>query len=237
MGCRLDQAEPTSKKKRTRRARDPEGTRASIPEAARTLLAKSGAEGLSVSQVAQLAGVNRGTAYQHFQTREQLLEATATWVSEKLCSEVFGDTQADADNGHDIDAQDVAQHLVQFAMENPELGRVWLFQILNSSRPSNDPFWRQFKARFERFAQSEGAQPGIDIEVHTVAMLAGAFIWPVWARAHARSAKERGLMADRFSREMLRFSLNGTIRPDSYPKLEAAVNKVPVPRKVPGTRG
>lgn len=215
----MDQDKPTSKK-RPRRARDPGGTRASILEAARTLLAKTGAEGLSVSQVAQLAGVNRGTAYQHFQTREQLLEATANWVSEKLCSEVFG-----ADDGHDIEAQDVAQHLVQFAVENPELGRVWLFQILNSSRPSSDPFWRQFKTRFETFAKSENAQPGIDIEVHTVAVLAGAFMWPVWARAHARTAKERSQMAERFSREMLRLSLHGTIRPESYPKLDAAVNK------------
>src|SRR3546814_2132179 len=61
-----------------------------ILEAAGTLLAKDGPEGLSVSQVAQLAKVNRGTAYQHFQTREQLVEATTGWVSEQLCQAVFG---------------------------------------------------------------------------------------------------------------------------------------------------
>src|SRR3954454_19269489 len=74
-----------------RRRRDPDGTRIAILEAAGTLLAKDGPEGLSVSQVAQLAGVNRGTAYQHFQTREQLVEATTGWVSEQLCESVFGD--------------------------------------------------------------------------------------------------------------------------------------------------
>jgi len=70
------------------RKRDPEGTREAILEAAREVLAQDGKEGLSVAQVAQRAGVNRGTAYQHFQTREQLIEATAAWVSEKLYQEV-----------------------------------------------------------------------------------------------------------------------------------------------------
>jgi AcrR family transcriptional regulator len=70
------------RKRPSSRRRDPTGTRAAILEAARTVLAKDGPEGLSVSQVSQLAGVNRGTAYQHFQTREQLLAATVAWVSE-----------------------------------------------------------------------------------------------------------------------------------------------------------
>src|SRR5438309_1767095 len=51
---------------RKRRPRDPEGTREAILEAARTRLAADGPEGLSLSEVAHLAGVNRGTAYQHF---------------------------------------------------------------------------------------------------------------------------------------------------------------------------
>jgi hypothetical protein len=44
------------------RRRDPERTREAILEAARTRLANDGPEGLSLSEVAHLAGVNRGTA-------------------------------------------------------------------------------------------------------------------------------------------------------------------------------
>src|ERR1700744_4726537 len=77
--------------RRVRRKRDPEGTREAILEAARQILSQDGKEGVSVAQVAQRAGVNRGTAYQHFQTREQLIEATAAWVSDKLYRSVFGD--------------------------------------------------------------------------------------------------------------------------------------------------
>src|ERR1700734_2406244 len=88
MAERSDYAVPA---KRVRRKRDPEGTREAILEAAREVLAQDGKEGVSVAQVAQRAGVNRGTAYQHFQTREQLIDATAAWVSDKLYRSVFGD--------------------------------------------------------------------------------------------------------------------------------------------------
>jgi AcrR family transcriptional regulator len=201
--------------KRARRKRDPEGTREAILEAAREILAQDGKEGLSVTQVAQRAGVNRGTAYQHFQTREQLIEATAAWVSEQLHRAAFGDSGIA--NAQDVDSVSVAgltDRLATFAMENPELGRVWLFELLSSRRPASDPFWQQYVSNVEIFATTEHAQPGIDAEVASVLTLAGCFLWPVWARAHTRTAKERQQMAQRFAREMLRMSLHGNLRPE-----------------------
>jgi len=218
-------------KKRARKKRDPERTREAILEAAREVLAQDGKEGLSVAQVAQRAGVNRGTAYQHFQTREQLIEATASWVSDKLFRAVFGDPAGSRDESDDgikvgaTDVEAVQERLATFAMENPALGRVWLFEVLSSSRPSNDPFWRQYASSFERFAKTKLAQPGIDVEVLSVLFLAGTFIWPVWARAHARSAKERQQMSERFTREVLRLTLHGTLRPEKYPELAERLNK------------
>lgn len=206
-----------------RRRRDPDGTRAAILEAAGTLLAKDGPEGLSVSQVAQLAKVNRGTAYQHFQTREQLVDATTGWVSERLCDAVFGDKL----NGpiELVDPQEVSEHMTLFAMENPELGRAWLFHVLSSPHPASDPFWKLYRQRFQKFAKSDAAQPGIDVDVHTVLMIIGTFLWPVWARAHTRTAKERTIMAKRFSSEIVRLSLYGNMRPEKYPSLAAQIPK------------
>ena len=216
-----------SRKKRERRKRDPERTREAILEAAREILAQDGKEGLSVLQVAQLAGVNRGTAYQHFQTREQLLEATAAWVSDKLYRSVFGDPdRPPEDAGADVDSRQIESinaRLVAFAMENPALSRIWLFEVLSSSRPSSDSFWRQYASSFERFSKTSLAQPGIDTEVLSVLFLAGTFLWPVWARSHARTAKERERMAERFAREVLRLTLYGTLRPEKYPELVARV--------------
>jgi AcrR family transcriptional regulator len=208
--------------KAQRRRQDPERTREAILEAASTLLAKDGPEGLSVSQVAQLAKVNRGTAYQHFQTREQLMEATATWVSEKLRHAVFGDRGRMFEG----EGQQVAQRLAAFAMENPRLGRVWFFEVLSSKRPGSDPFWNQYRSELAKFAQSDRAQPGVDVDVHAVIMLIGTLLWPVFVRADTRSARERQQLVQRFTNEMLRLSLIGNMRPEKFPELDARLRSV-----------
>src|SRR5579864_8534780 len=139
---------------RARRKRDPHGTREAILEAARKVLAHGGKEGLSVAEVAQRAGVNRGTAYQHFQTREQLIEATKAWASEKLYRTVFGDPEVASKQAvGTVNVEEVMEHLAEFAMQNPEIGRVWLFELLTSRRPSEDPFWQKFVYNLERFAK------------------------------------------------------------------------------------
>jgi len=212
--------------KKIRRKRDPGGTREAILEAAREVLAHGGKEGLSVAQVAQRAGVNRGTAYQHFQTRAQLIEATAAWVSDTLYRAVFGDPAvASQQSVENISPKAITERLAAFAMENPELGRVWLFELLSSRRPASDPFWQRYRLNFEAFAKTELAQPNIDAEVACVLTLAGAFLWPVWARSHARTARERQELAQRYSREVLRLSLHGTLRPEEFRELDEKVGK------------
>src|SRR6266571_5867450 len=106
--------------RRPRRKRDPEGTREAILEAAGLVLAQDGKEGVSVAQVAQRAGVNRGTAYQHFQTREQLIEATTAWVSDKLRRAVFGDPAVQEKPTDSTGIEALTAHIAEFAMENPE---------------------------------------------------------------------------------------------------------------------
>jgi AcrR family transcriptional regulator len=211
-------------RRRARKPRDTAATREAILEAAREVLAQDGKEGLSVTEVARRAGVNRGTAYKHFQTREQLIEATAEGVSDNLHRAVYGDIAIA--RGHDVDSagvERVTEHLANFAMENPELGRAWLFEVLSSRQPANDRFWQEYASSFKEFAATEFAQPGIDTDVNSVLMLASMFLWPVWARAHVRTAKERRDMAKRFSREVLRLSLHGTLRPEKYPELDALI--------------
>ncbi|WP_439133732.1 TetR/AcrR family transcriptional regulator [Pseudomaricurvus sp.] len=206
-------------KPRTRR--NPELTRELILEYAGKLMAKDGPEGLSVSQVAKQAGVNRGTAYHHFQTREQLLDETKVWVSEKLCREVFGHLPGE-EQKEKPDSRTVSANLANFAMENPELGRAWLFDILSSTGPISDPFWTLYKSNIDEFADSEKAMPGIDTEVHAVSTLASVFLWPVWARAHSNSAAGRRKMSQRFTDESMRLSLYGALNAEQFPELVAA---------------
>ncbi|MET0241134.1 MAG: TetR/AcrR family transcriptional regulator [Sphingobium sp.] len=205
---------------RKRRSRDPEGTRGIILEAACTLLSKYGPEAISLSAVAHLAGVNRGTAYQHFETREKLIQATADWVSERLFREVFGDPATIHERqGAFVDTADLTDRLSAFAMQNPELCRIWLLQLLSSPDPESDPFWREYVGSLQRFTATDMAEPGVDSEVLSVIMLAGAFLWPVWARSHAKDDEEREGLAQRFARECLRLSLYGSMRAAKFPAI------------------
>jgi AcrR family transcriptional regulator len=203
-----------------RRPRDPDATREVILEAARTLLAKNGPEGVSLSEVAHLAGVNRGTAYQHFETREKLIEATVAWASGKLFRAAFGDPETIGERRvEEVDIAAMNERLSEYAMENPELCRVWLLQVLASPDPTADPFWREYQGSFQRFAATKMAQPGIDAEVLSVMNLAGVFFWPIWARAHATEKDDRLRFASRYATEILRLSLYGTMRAEAFPEI------------------
>jgi AcrR family transcriptional regulator len=214
-----------------RRTRDPAATRAAILEASGHLLAKDGPEGISLSEVAHLAGVNRGTAYQHFATREKLIQATTDWVADRLFRAAFGDPATIGERRvEEVDTQDLTDRISQFAMDNPELCRIWLMQLLASPDPSADLFWREYQGSLERFARTELAVPGVDSEVLSVLTLAGMFLWPVWARAKGGDAAGQAAQARRIADECLRLSMYGSMRPDCFPDVAARLQglaKVP----------
>lgn len=206
--------------KPSRRSRDPQATREAILDAARTLLAKYGPEAISLSEVAHLAGVNRGTAYQHFETREKLIQATADWVSDKLFRAVFGDPETIGERRvEQVDVADLTDRMAQFGFENPELCRIWLLQLLSSPEPTKDRFWREYVGSLQRFSETDLAQPGIDSEALSVLMLSGAFLWPVWAHSHATDEAGRRALSQRFARECLRLSMYGSLRNEKFPDI------------------
>lgn len=212
--------------KTKRRVRDPAATRETILEAASNLLAKDGVEGVSLSAVAHLAAVNRGTAYQHFETREKLIEAAIQWVSDKLFRAVFGDPSTLGERKVErVDVAALTDRLCDFAMENPDICRVWLQQVLASPDPSQDPFWREYCGSLRRFAGTDLAEPGIDSEVLSVVNLAGVFFWPILARAHAAEDAQRTELARRFSHEILRLSMYGTMKAEAFPGVAERLRK------------
>lgn len=215
----------TDPAKLNKRRRDPERTREAILEVAGKLLASDGPEGLSVSKVAQIVGVNRGTAYHHFQTREQLLSATVTWVAEKLCRESFGDD--DMDDGLMSKPRrpgQLAENLAKFAMDNPEYGRVWLVSILDPAKRAQDPYWKRYRAMMDRFIASELAEPGVDAEVHAMMMIVSSVLWPVWSRADKCSNAERDALVRRFTGEVLRLNKNGVLKSGVLPEPDEGEN-------------
>ncbi|WP_165189732.1 TetR/AcrR family transcriptional regulator [Caulobacter soli] len=221
-------------KVRTRRPRDPVGTREVILTAARELLAKDGLEGISVSSVAKLAGINRGTAYQHFQTRDELVLATTRSVSDQLFRATFGDPETAKERRvEEVDVTALTTTLADFAVDNPVLCRIWFLQLLASDEPAQDPFWREYVGSFRRFAQTDLAEVGIDSEVFSLMLLAGNFLWPVWAKTHEKTVEERRELARRFARESIRLSLYGTMREAHFPEIVAQFPPSPPVRKRP----
>jgi len=219
---------------RPRRKRDPDSTRTSILEAAKTILARDGAEGLSVSSVAQLAKVNRGTAYQHFEAKEDLVRATLDRVSEQLLEAVFKDNPLGGEAPEEPLAPDLARmpevingmaafsmRLANFAIDNPEIGRIWLYDVLSRENPKDDVFYKRFENALQSLAASNASLDDMDTEVLAVLMLTGYFLWPVWVRSHAKSKKERKQMAQRFAGEVLRLSMHGVLRADGHAILKA----------------
>lgn len=203
-----------------RRVPDPATTREAILQAARSCLAHDGPEGLSLAEVARIAGVNRGTAYQHFKTRDKLIAATAEGVSEKLFHAVFGAVGATRDRRvGSIDIAALTDRLTSFAMDNPELCRAWLINVLSSPEPASDLFWREYQSSGERFDSTELSQNNVDTEVLSVIMLAGIFLWPVWARAQYKGSENLRAQAQRFAEESLRISMYGNLRPERYPDI------------------
>jgi len=223
-----------AKQQPTRRKRDPETTRIAILEAAKTVLARDGAEGLSVSTVAKVAGVNRGTAYQHFQVKEDLVRATLDWVSHQLLDAVFEggdldgevpDDQLRPDREHmDEVIERMAAfnlRLSEYAIENPDIGRVWLFDVLSRDDPRKDVFYKRFEQAVQTLAESDAGVEDIDVEVQSVMILTGYFMWPVWVRAHARSKKARKEMARRYALEVLRNAMYGVLPADTHSVVKA----------------
>ena len=215
-------------KPRERRKRDPESTRVSILEAAKTILARDGAEGLSVSSVAKLAGVNRGTAYQHFQVKEDLIRATLDWVSYQLLDAVFEGWDEDGQRPEGF-VKPALEHLpdvidsmasfnlrlAEYAIDNPDIGRIWLYDVLSRRDPKDDVFYKRFELALKEMAISDATYDDLDTEVLAVLMLTGYFLWPVWVRSHVSGKKERKQMAQRFATEVTRFAMRGVFRVDS----------------------
>ncbi len=206
--------------KRARRDNtDPQATRREILQAALEVLAKDGPESLSVTEVARRAGVNRGTAYQHFPTREDLAHATAKWVSERMYQEFYGDLEAlEAQN--EVYPPDLAlERLTRFAMDNPELSRAWLFDIMTTQGAVTDPFWRQYVHSLQEFIDHGYGREDTDVEVFAFMSLVSALLWPIWAGAHGKGSRSRESMRQRFFEEAMRLYLFGSLVPERHPDL------------------
>jgi len=206
---------------------DPESTRRDILQAALEVLAKDGPESLSVTEVARRAGVNRGTAYQHFPTREDLAHATANWVSERIYQEFYGDLEERAARGEVYPPDLALERLSNFAMNNPELSRAWLFDVMSAEGDVIDPFWKKYVEELEGFVQAGYGRKDMDTEVFAFITLSSALLWPIWVGAHARGGRSQRRMQQRYVDELLRLAMFGSLIPERHPELLRRFGEAP----------
>lgn len=193
------------------RTRDPEATHEAILAAAQAMMTEHGPQGLTVSDVARRAGVNRGTAYQHFPTREQLIAE----VLERLGRSTKRMLDATAPPALSDRIDDTVDHFVA----HPELVRVSLFRMLAGiPHPSGD-LWDDYVARVRQLAASPGSREGIDPEMLAVVLLGATMLWSLRVQSGAESAAA----TERYRRELKRLMLDGVVRRESHGDLVAAV--------------
>ncbi len=208
-----------SSRKGRRNNTDPESTHQEILQAALEVLAKEGPDSLSVTAVARRAGVNRGTAYQHFQTREDLLHATANWVSERVYGELYGNVEETATDGSVYPPELLMERLSRFAMDNPELSRAWWFDVMTTEGEVTDKFWQNYVARLQEYVDLGFGREDVDVEVLAFITLVSAFLWPIWVESHTKGARSREKMRQRYTDEMMRLVLFGSLVPEHHAEL------------------
>jgi AcrR family transcriptional regulator len=187
------------------RRRDPRTTYEAILEAALGAMAERGPEGLTVSEVAHRAGVNRTTAYQHFRTREQLIAA----VIGRVLQEVKRILESEVPLGERID------QVVELHARRPDIARLWLFYLLSDAELPEDRPWQRFLESMRSLTASDSVHPGIDPEMLACILLGATLVWSLLAgRGSADEAGAREATA-RFARELKRLVASGVLKSEA----------------------
>jgi AcrR family transcriptional regulator len=196
------------------RRRGPEATREAILDAAEHLMAERGPQGLTVSEVAHRAEVNRTTAYQHFRTREQVVAA----VIGRLSADVDRVLEAGSSLGDRID------HMVKLHLDRPEIARLWLFQMLSDIPLPKDESWQRFLGRIRTLAASERTQDGIDAEMLGCILLGATLVWSLLAHRGFGGTAGAARATERFTRELKRLLAFGVLKPADWAEFVSSLS-------------
>jgi AcrR family transcriptional regulator len=202
---------PSPDRPHRRRPRDPPATRAAILAAARAMMAERGPASLTLSDVARRAGVNRGTAYQHFATRDAVIAA--------VLDGTFRATKAALDAGarDTLDAR--IDRTVRHLVDHPEVVRLSLFRLLAGVPNPREDLWSEYLDHGRRLVSGPGGRPGADADMLAVILLGATLLWSL--RVH--TGAERAAATGRYLRELKRLLLFGAIRPERRPGLVRSV--------------
>lgn len=159
------------------------------------LIAEKGIDALSIAALARAMDVNRTTVYYHFDSRDKLINEVKAWSSGQL-AEAFSS---------DKPRQERIDHIYQFVLENPELIKLWLDDLMSAGDIRQlYPHWDELVAGIRAHFASDKTDIRVDPEVFCVNLLISAFIGPrVFKQSVCPGADNRDVIK-RFEAESLR---------------------------------
>ncbi len=151
------------------RNRNYEETHLLLIETAGELIAESGADGVSVSALARVTGINRSTIYYHFEKREDLMSAAYKWSREQLAK------GPDAGASRWVGIDDISG----LFQRNPDVITSWIENyIAVGNIRERYPHWDRLVAQIGDAFAELAADEQCDTEVCCALMLTSAFVAP-----------------------------------------------------------
>lgn len=188
------------------------------------MMAEHGPSGLTLVGVARRAGVNRGTAYQHFSGREELVAA--------VLAEAFATTKAELDAAAPPDLGDRIDQTVRHLVDHPEIVRVSLFRLLSGVPNPREDLWKDYLDRIHLLVAGPDAQEGVDAEMLAIILVGATLLWSLRVDTGAESARATSA----YIRELKRLMLFGVLRPDRHPEMIRSLAGPPPAGVRPGRR-
>lgn len=133
------------------------------------IIAEKGIEALSIAALARAMDINRTTVYYHFDSRDKLIDEVKAWSSEQLAV-AFSSGKP---------RQERIAHIYQFVLENPELIKLWLDDLMSVGDIRQlYPHWDELVEGIRSHFATARADVPVDPEVFCVNLLISAFIGP-----------------------------------------------------------
>ncbi len=185
-------AASTADQPNPRRNKGFDDTHREMIETAVRLIAEKGINALSIASLTRAMGINRTTAYYHFETRDALLEEVKVWSLEQLTKGLQ----------LSVPQQERADFITRFVLENPELIKLWINDFISPGDireryPQWDTLVKATAATFAKRAPDEQ----VDTEVYCVMMLTSAIIGPLVFMNSVAPASEIDTVIKRFRHE------------------------------------
>lgn len=136
-------------------------------EIAVRLISEKGVDALSLAELARELDLNRTTIYYHFKNRDSLIREVKKWSSEQLARGL--DFQ--------VPQQDRIDYITRFALQNPELIRLWVEDLMSGADiEACYPMWHQLVRGMQKEFDRQG-QP-LNAEIYCLNLLITAIVTP-----------------------------------------------------------